>query len=182
MLSDVSKVNMQVIATAEEVTDIQQRVNNICDDAIKYAVSKLPAARQDDDLLTLSQRKDFLPHLKCGLAKGVGDLLTEKDVQVKEVYLFEPDANPDLESGVFDDLDATVHLLLLVGTSSAALESLITALDRALTQSLKESKIPVYAKYRTVLDIVPITNEDVRLRRGFATLLSSIFTPPIRVC
>ena len=169
-------------AVEGEVIDIQRRVKDIRDDAIKYAVSKLPAASQDEDLLTLSQRQDFLPHLKCGLAKGVGDLLAQNDEQIKAVYLFEPDANPDLESSFFDYLDATVHLLLLVGTPSAALESLITVLDRALTRDLKELEIAVYANYPSVLDVVPITDEDVRMRRGFAALLTSIFTPPIRIC
>ena len=106
MSSDISKVNTQDIAAVEEVTDIQHRAKVIRDNAIKYAVSKLSAAWQDKDLRTLSQSKDFLPHLKCGLAKGVGDLLTEKDVQVKEVYLFEPEANPDIESFVFKNINS----------------------------------------------------------------------------
>lgn len=169
-------------ATTELTTGIQQQVKDIREDAIKYAVSKLPAASQGEDLLTLSQRQDFLCYLKCGLAKGVGELLTQYDEQIKAVYLFEPDADPDLESSFLDNLDATVHLLLLVRTPSAALKSLINALDRELTQGLKELKIAVYARYPSVLDVVPITDEDVRMRRGFGALLTSIFTPPIRVC
>ncbi|MGD2048125.1 MAG: hypothetical protein PVH03_01450 [Chloroflexota bacterium] len=184
MSVNISIASTQKIGTSPDSSVIQQHVKDILEDAIKYAISKLPAASQDEELQTLSQRHDFLCYLKCGLAKGVGDLLTQYDEQIKEVYLFEPDANPDLESSISDNgnLDATVHLLLLVGTPSAALESLITALDRALTQGLKDLEIPVYAEYRSVLDIVPITDEDVRMRRGFAVLLTSIFTPPIRIC
>ncbi|HET6444929.1 MAG TPA: hypothetical protein VFI27_10170 [candidate division Zixibacteria bacterium] len=182
MSPNVSNVDWQDIRVAAEITDIQEHVNAIRDNAIEYAVSRLPAASRDEDLVALSQRQDFLSHLKCGLAKGVGNLLMKNDEQIKNVYLYEPDTNPEFDLGVVQPLDANVHLLLLVRKSSAALEALIIALDRALTQSLKESEFPVYAKYPSVLDVVPITDEDVRMRRGFATLLTSIFTPPIRVC
>lgn len=182
MLPNVSNIKQQDMHLAEKVTDIQENVYDIRDHAIEYAVSMLPATRRDEDLSTLSKRQDFIRYLNCGLAKGVGDLLTKNDEHVEEVYLFEPDTNPDFDSGVIRPLDATVHLLILVKTPSAALEALITALDRALTQSLKEANFPIYEKYRSVLDVIPITNEDVRMKRGFATLLSSIFTPPIRIC
>jgi hypothetical protein len=179
MLSNVDRQDLHISA---EITDIQEHVNVIRDNAIEYAVSGLPAASRNEDLVALSQRQDFLSHLKCGLAKGVGDLLKKNDEQIKSVYLYEPDTNPEFDLGVVQPLDGTVHLLLLVRKSSAALEALIIALDRALTQSLKESEFPVYVKYPSVLDVVPITDEDVRAGRGFAALLSSIFTPPIRVC
>ncbi len=182
MLPKVSYMDPQVKRPVVEITDVQDLVIGIRNDAIEYAVSKMPALSQNQGLQALSQRPEFLGYLKCGLAKGLGDLLTQNDEQVKEVYLFEPDVEPEDESGTLFTLDATVHLLVLVRTPSAALEALISALDRALTQSLKDLKVPVYARYRSVLDVIPISDEDVRMRRGFATLLTSIFTPPIRVC
>jgi len=182
MLPKVSSIDAQFITAEAEIADIQEVTTIFRDKAIEYAVSRSSVPGRKEDLQTLSQKQEFLSHLKCGLAKGVGDFLSQNDVQVKEVYLFEPEANPDVESGVLPTLDATVHLLVLIGTPSAALEALISALDRALTQSLKDSTIPVYAKYRSVLDVIPITAEDVKQRRGFASLLTSIFTPPLRVC
>ena len=78
-------------------------------------------------------------------------------------------------------VDATVHLLVLVNSSSAALEAFISALDRALTASLTSLPSPKFAERDSILDVNLLTEKDVESGRGYAVLLSSVFTPPLKV-
>jgi hypothetical protein len=78
-------------------------------------------------------------------------------------------------------VDATVHLLVLVKSSSAALEAFISALDRALAASLTSLPSPKFTERGSILDVNLLTEKDVESGRGYAVLLSSVFTPPLKI-
>ncbi len=172
----------KVDISSTKVTQLQEVAETIREDALVLARSKLPRFQRDQDLEILFQHRDFLERFKCGLAKGIGDTLAAHDEQVSALYLFNPSANPDAESGEEIQLDATLHLLLLVNTPTAAMAAFIASLDRALTQCVKELPLPLSPKCDSILDVIPITTEDVKKRRGYAALLSSIFAPPLKIC
>lgn len=182
MIAEAASTTSETAIPLNRVTKVHELVETIRDEAVTYALSKLAPSKRGVDLVELSKRPEFLSEFKCGLASGVGDALIAHDGQVRSIYLFDPTANPDLESGIGTSIDATVHLLVRVNTPSAALHAVIDAIDVALTQSIKSLGWPIYANFRSVLDIIPITEKDIRERKGFAALLTSIFAPPIRVC
>ena len=84
--------------------------------------------------------------LRYGLATGVAKVLGATDYRVEEVYIFSftPDEAP---------MNATVHLLVKVNTPSAALDTLVASLDRALVASLKELPSLVFAHRSFILDV-----------------------------
>ncbi len=182
MVLQTGNTELDPVILGDQVTKIQELVETIRDDAVKFALSKLTPFQRTKELERLVWQQEFLSHFKCGLAKGVGDTLLAHDGQVRTVYLFDPSANPDSVEGGEMTADAAVHLLVRVKKRSAALNTLISALDQALTASIKKLGWSRYSSYRSLIDIIPITDEDIQERKGFAVLLTSLFSPPIRVC
>ena len=78
-------------------------------------------------------------------------------------------------------IDGTINLILVVSSPTAGLEAFIASLDRSLTQSLKELPLPILATYDSVLNAILITKKDLELGKGHAALVTSIFTPPLKV-
>jgi hypothetical protein len=151
------------------------------DDAIRTARRTLPKAKRDTELAILLSQPSFLGNVKYGLVSGVAGALAANDLRVRAVYTYDPGLNADSEAGDEMPLDVTLHLLVLVEAPSAALKAFVEALDRALTDSLKELPSPLFAERKFTLDVSLITEADVRLGLGPAGLLSAIFTPPIKV-
>lgn len=151
------------------------------DEALKIARRTLPENKRDTDLAVLLQQASFLGNFKYGLVSGVAQALAANDQRVRAVYTYDPGINADSETGEELPLDMTMHLLVVVEAPSAALEAYINALDRALTESLKELPSPLFAQREFSLDVSLITEQDVRRGLGPAGLLSAIFTPPVKV-
>jgi hypothetical protein len=70
---------------------------------------------------------------------------------------------------------------VVVQSPSAALDAFIASLDRALTASLNELPSPKFEQRTSILDVNILTEGDVKQGRGYAVLLSSVFTPPLQV-
>jgi hypothetical protein len=168
-------------AQTVRVTPLQEVVETIREDALILAQDRLTDAMRGQDFKYLFRRPDFADNFKYGLAAGVAMALSDNDPQVEAVYTYEPSANPDSELGNDVPVDATVHLLVKVQASSAALTAFIAALDRALTAELKNLSSPQLAQRESVLDVNLITDKDIEEGRGYAVLLSSVFAPPLKV-
>jgi hypothetical protein len=125
-----------------QVTPLQEVVETIREDALTLAQDRLTDAMRGLELKRLFRRPDFVDNFKYGLASGVAMALSDNDPHVETIYIYEPSANPDSELGNDLPVDATVHLLVKVQASSAALEAFIAALDRALTASLRDLPSP----------------------------------------
>lgn len=164
-----------------EAMSIQKLAESLRDDALTLAQDKYAVFQRGSDLASLLRHPDFFERFKYGLAVGVAGALAANDRCVLAVYVYDPSINPDSENGEDLPLDATLHLLALVSSPSAALAAFVASLDRALTASLKSLPSPLFARRESVLDVNLITEKDVRLGLGYAALLSSLFAPPIKV-
>jgi hypothetical protein len=165
----------------ETVTHLQNVANTLRDDAVRLAAEMVSTGQPGVSLEKLLQRRDFLSRMTYSLAREVARILAENDRHVESVYLYEPSANPDSEAGIELPVEATLHLLVSVTAPTAALESFIRALDRALTDSLRELPSPLYAGRTSILNVCLVTGEDIRERRGYAALLTSVFAPPLKI-
>ena len=163
------------------ITSLQETAETIQMDALQYAHTKSTQSIQAADLAELLQRHDFFDQFKLGMAERIADTLAAHDEHVQAIYYFDPYLNADAETETFAPLDATVNLLVLVESKSAALESFITALDGALTQQVRKLPSPLLVSLASILNAILITQEDVAQRRGYAVLLSSMFLKPRQV-
>jgi hypothetical protein len=163
------------------VSYLEDVARTIRDDALTLVRQKFAAPQRDLDLESLLNRRDFVEYFKHGVASGIAGVLAAHDQRVQAVYIYDPSANPDSELGVALPVDATVYLLVRVSTPSAALESFIASLDRALAESMKELPSPLYEQRESILDTCVVSEIDVQQRRGYGAMLSSLFAPPLRV-
>jgi hypothetical protein len=164
-----------------QATPLQEIVETIREDALTLAQDRLTGAMRGLDLKQLFRRPDFVDNFKYELASGVATALSDNDPRVEAIYTYEPSGNPDSELGNDMPVDATVHLLVKVQASSAALVAFMAALDRALTASLRDLPSPQYSERESILDVNLITEKDIEEGRGYAVLLSSMFAPPLKV-
>jgi hypothetical protein len=163
------------------VTHSDNIAKRICHQALLETYDKLVPVEQELSLERLLQRRALFQSFKYSLAKGVAETLVTKDKRVRTVYMFEPSANPDAETEEDLPLEATIHLLVVVETTSAALEALIASLDRGLAQCMRELPSPLLADRRSILDVNLVTEEAVKHKTGYANLLSSVFAPPLKL-
>jgi hypothetical protein len=77
--------------------------------------------------------------------------------------------------------EAAIHLLVLVEAASVALDTFVAALEQGLIQCLKEMPPSLFTECPLLLDVNLGTPEAVERRTGLATLLSSIFAPPLKL-
>lgn len=168
--------------TAKQFSTMQEAAEAVQEKALKKARKKLPAKYQAMSLDTVMQRGDFLAYFKYTLAQEIAQVFAAYDQQVQAVYLFDESTNPGSETEDYPaKVDLTIHLLLRVTSASAALESFITSLDRALTDVLRELPSAEFAQRLSFLDAIPVTQKDVESERGYAVLLKSIYAPPLMI-
>ncbi len=162
------------------VSPLDEVAETIREDALTLAQERLTAPLRGLGLKRLLRRPEFIENVKYGLALGVANTLAAHDPNVMAVYAFDPSSNPD--NDLADTLmDPTVHLLVVVKSSSAALEAFIAALDRALTASLNHLPSDKLEQRTSILDLNILTESDIAQGRGYAILLSSVFAPPLRL-
>ncbi len=176
----VSETEIQV--ERKRMSSLAEAAETIQDNALNLARKKMRPREQDAGLEKLLDRRDFVDYFKYALAQEVAQVIATFDQHVQAVYLFEETANPDAETEDYlSNVDLTIHLLASVTSTSAALESFVTSIDRALTDVLKELPSDAFAKRTSILNVIPITESDIEEGRGYAVLLSSIFARPLRI-
>jgi hypothetical protein len=163
---------------AVELMDVAEKLR---DEALNFAKIKLPPVKKDQRLEALFLDRSFLCDFKHGLIEGVCQTICEYDGKAIESYCFDPDANPDCQSGEEIPIDGTINIILVVESKTAGLDAFVTSLDRGLTQALKELPIPMLASYDSVLNIIQVTRNDVEKRKGYAALISSMHVPALKI-
>jgi hypothetical protein len=181
MVTTMSATQTRSIAPARVVLPMPDLAKQLSADALARARQKMALAQREEELKNLLALPAFIDAFVHALAIGIAGALAENDLSVQAVYAHDPSLNPDSESGDVLSPSGTVHLLVQVTRSSAALEAFIASLDQALTAQLHELPSPKFAQRTSVLDINLLTEEGVRLGTGYAALLSSVFAPPIKV-
>jgi hypothetical protein len=181
MLTNTFEQETKTEAPIAQVTRLQEEAETIRDNALSAARSRLSARQQDDALADLLQIPTFLNSFKYGLAEGVSNVIVANDGNVQAVYHFEESTNPDSETEEALMPDVGVHLLLLVDSNSAALDAFIKSLDGTLTRLIRELPSPSLAKRTSILNVIPISQEDVDNKQGYGALLSSMFARPVKL-
>jgi hypothetical protein len=177
----VQQPRSSVGVSTHSITQLHEIAETIYDDAIEHAHAMFPPIKRKEELEHLFNDREFICRFKCGLSSSVSRVLAEYDDRTSAIYIFEPCANPDIESGEFLPLDGTLNLLLVVKSPTAGMEAFIASLDRALTQQLRDLPTPMFATTPSILNVIPVTEYDIEHCRGFAALLSSVYAPPLKV-
>ena len=151
------------------------------DDSLLVAREELAPSRGELPLEELLNDLDFVDSFKHSLASGIARVLAAYDRQVKSVHFYDPLVCRERRRIGKLPIEATIHLLVEVHHLSPALSVLIMALDHELTDSLKVLPSPWFAHRQFTLDVNFVTPEDIKVGRGHATLLSSLYTPPLKI-
>jgi hypothetical protein len=75
---------------------------------------------------------------------------------------------------------ALAHLFVVVMAPSAALDALVSSLNRSLGASLGALPAPLSGRTAPPLDISIVTEQHVRQGVGVARLLSAVRPPPVK--
>jgi len=182
MYKDISLPEEGVQTSVKPVSSLIETAETVLSNAVEQARSRLMPQEQSEDLKNLLIRKDFVEYLKHALAQELAQVISTFDQRVQAVYLFDESTNPDACTEDYPTAqDLTIHMLALVTADSAALEAFIISLDRAMTQVLIDLPSKAFAQRTSFLNLLPITENDIAERRGYAVLLSSIFAPPLKI-
>jgi hypothetical protein len=182
MVTKISRSAHDIViqTPTNQISPLSEVAETIREEAINEAREKI-ADPTDMELPRLLGQLDFLNAFQYEVALNVANILAKHDQNIQTVYAYDPGLNADSESGEQLPPDMTVHLLVLVTKPSAALEALVKSLDRALTISLRELPSPLFMNREFILDANLVTEEDVKLRRGYGSMLNSLFAPLLKV-
>jgi hypothetical protein len=182
MYTEVSLSDTEIQPVDKQVSFIFETAETIRENALIQAREKMLPRDKDAELGKLLERRDFVDYLKHALAQEVAQVIASYDQRVQAVYLFEESTNPDAETEDYlPSMDLTLHLLALVTSASAAFESFVSSLDRALTEVLLELPSREFARRTSFLDVLPVTEHDINQGQGYAKLLSSIYARPLKI-
>jgi hypothetical protein len=114
------------------------------------------------------------------IAKQAAESIGTLDGNVRAVYTFQGDATPEDECfGEVAQGAPLVHLIVWAQRKTAALCSLVVALDRSLVRAY--TSVVDIGQPSGLLDVQVIDDADVENRNGYGALLGSIHHRPIKV-
>ena len=150
--------------------------------AVAYCAGKIPGGDAAQARRALGRGKcDVCDYLCYSLARQAGEYLGQMDARVKAIYLFEPEY---AKAGEIEAMQRTpgIHLIAWADRKSAALNALAASLAANLAESLRQELGCIKASPACyTLDVQIVDDDDVYYRRGFGTLVESVYVRPIRV-
>ncbi|MGD2142967.1 MAG: hypothetical protein PVF54_00670 [Anaerolineae bacterium] len=152
----------------------------ILNEGLAFCAQKMGLADSEEVAQHLRQGDNCAcQYCHYGLAKKMGECIGNLDDNVKAIYVLDYDATPhDLCFG-HAGKSSPIHLIVWVGRRTGALDSLVAALDRALTQEYADLiSAPDLAR---MLDVQLVDDHDVQDRTGYGALLTSTHNRPIQV-
>jgi hypothetical protein len=154
------------------------------DEAIAYAMDfcRSRIGLGDDPSALLKRgNHDAHEYFRRGLAIRIARYLGEIDGTVKAVYVCNwCDRSDEIESEPAG-LTSPLSLIAWVDRKTAALGSLLTDLDAALTREYRGLVAPAAKGLRSFLDVNVVEDGEVRERIGYGALVSSVRERPTRV-
>jgi hypothetical protein len=169
------------LASLPELPDINGIADDIFSDAMAFCARKIGVDRLEavSDLLRQND-KTACGYCFYGLAKRVAASLGVMDENVRAVYVHDYDATPeDLCFGTLHQGAPLVHLIIWTERKTAALDSLIAALDRALARTYAD--LLDRPRIKGLLDAQMIDGVDIENRTGHGALLQAVHHRPIQV-
>ena len=164
-----------------EFLDATRSAQTMLSEAMQFCAQKM-GIDSLDVIVDLLRRNDRTVCEYClyGVAKGVATSLGTMDERVTAVYILDYDATPeDLCFGTLNQGTPLVHLIVWTERKTAALSSLVAALDRALAQAYAE--LLGGCQIGILLDVQIIDDTDVENRTGHGALLQAIHHRPIPI-
>mgnify|MGYP000995724154 CR=1 FL=1 len=125
--------------------------------------------------LLIADDPNAIEYFRYSLAKQVGSYLGENSESVQDVYMY-PDT---LE----EEPKLTLPLILIVNVErhTAALESVVEAIQYNLLEEYRKMFVPITNNLSVFLHIYMIDLTDLRERRGLAASINSLYKPALRV-
>jgi hypothetical protein len=168
------------IKTSLHLPDAASAVENGLLRALDYCAQKMNLTSPEMALEYL-RHGDAAARSYCqfSIARQVAEALGALDENVKSVWLFEYDATQDDLSLGARSQAVPIHLLAWTSRKTSALQSVVAALDRALTQQY--SRLVGPRGLTQVLDVQLVDDADVESRRGYGSLLRSLHNRPLLI-
>jgi len=162
------------------VSDTTGMADAILTEALVFCADKMGLDGREAAVASLRQgdRRAY-GYFQYGMAKQAAECLGTWDEAIKAIYLYEEDATPEDVSLSEGTPLAPAHLLALAQRKTSALNSLATALDRALSQSY--ARLGGVRELEHLLDVQTADDSDVVSRIGFGALLASLHHRPIKI-
>ena len=179
MSSERKRERTTDMASMVEVVD-ERTVARLIDEALHFATSKVSRLKSEDPREVLAD-PCAQGYCKYGLAKGVGEFLGQMDATVKEVHMVEMEFGCNAEQVLegIEPLHSCLTLVVRVDRKTAALSSLISSLDQALVDKLRD--LPGFESTSSFLDAHIVDEQEVLERRGFGALLTSLYAHRLKV-
>jgi hypothetical protein len=182
MALDLSTHQKTEPVLSSQVSSLRELAKTIHTGAVARALGSRRTYASNEMLLERElSHPASLEGIKDSLALGVARALAAQDAHITKIYTYDPSGNADNESGEDPLPDATIHLLAVVTTPTAALRAFIAALDGALTESLKGLPSPAFQQRESILDVNLLTQAEIQQHKGYSALLTSVFAPPIPI-
>jgi len=173
-------VDSDVRTTSCRIPDSASTAETALNTALQFCSDKMKATGAAEVIDCLSRGETTSrSYFNYCLAQQIAAYLGTLDSDVKAVYLFDYDATPEDICFCESTQDILVHLIIWTRRKTAAQNSLLQALDRALIEQYAE--LMSCAQPRHFLDVHFVEDADVENRMGYGALLSSIHNRPVQV-
>lgn len=158
--------------------DSVNAVNQIMAKATAYCATKKGISKADVPGLLEKGDAGAYGYFNHSIASQVGEVLGKVCDNVKAVYTL------NYEDNIQEDVsgkssDPTIHVILRVERKTNAVDALVEALNKGLTQKYRQ--LLGKDTLKNILNAYPVDNEDIKNRTGYGALLGSIFQPPLHV-
>lgn len=177
----VDEVVTTTVAPTFSAVSVDEVARDTVSEALSFCAQKLNLGHSVQAALSRLQEGDAAAskYWQYGLAKRVAEHLAGWDASVKAVYATDYDATP--EDIVFSTQTQTslVHLIVWAERKTAALDSLVAALDSALVK--RYADLTGMKHLAHLLDIQVVDDGDVEARKGYGAILTSLYNRPIQV-
>jgi vacuolar-type H+-ATPase subunit F/Vma7 len=164
-----------------EILPIEQHVVAMIDRAIHLAEAKLSHVQRQAEFPLLVMSPVFADYFRYIFARELADEIAENDKKVKAIYFYEMSNNSMGDISDAYPQDQVIHMIIKVSKPSAGLRAYLDSLDRVVTAKLGERIAARYGECKSILDLAVVTEEDVRMRRGPASIITSVYTPPMKI-
>ena len=159
--------------------DANDAAATMLEQALAYCVEKAHLAGRDAAVAGLvAGDAAITSYFHYSLAKQAAAYLGTWDQDVKAAYLFDDDATP--EDVCFGEARRPlVHMIVWAERKTAALNALVSTLDRALAGQITAAFDLAGQEY--ILDVQTVDDAEVAARTGYGALLSSLQRHPLQI-
>lgn len=171
-MSEISKMASTRFGSTSLLSDAASAADIILSQALEFCNKQMDLDNSETALEQLRQDDRITSsYFKFGLVKKAAEHLGTCDDDIRAVYIYDHDVISEAVHGSDARHRWLAHLIVWAEPKTAALNSLIAALDWALAQSF--GKLISEPTLRHLLDVQVIDDTDVRCRAGCAALLLS---------